>query len=139
LQKIKEGRKISEEEANDLAALLHDEHPHITEDLLRNVYKNRQAKFIQFIRHILGLEKLESFPDKVGKAFEQFIQGHSNLSLRQLDFLNLLKDYILERESVQKKNLIESPFTRLHPDGIRGLFSPSAITEILELTERLAA
>ena len=139
LQKIKEGMEISEEEANDLATLLHDEHPHITEDLLRNVYKNRKARFIQFIRHILGLEKLESFPDKVGKAFEEFIQNHSNMSSRQLDFLNLLKEYIIERESIQKKNLIESPFTRLHPDGIRGLFTPAAINDILELTERLAA
>ena len=139
LQKIKEGMEISEEEANDLATLLHDEHPHITEDLLRNVYKNRKARFIQFIRHILGLEKLESFPDKVGKAFEEFIQNHSNMSSRQLDFLNLIKEYIIERESIQKKNLIESPFTRLHPDGIRGLFTPAAINDILELTERLAA
>ena len=139
LQKIKEGKDISEEEADALATLLHDEHPHITEDLLRNVYKNRKARFIQFIRHILGLEKLESFPDKVGKAFEQFIQNHSNLSSNQLAFLNLLKEYILEREGIQKKNLIESPFTRLHPDGIRGFFNPATINEILEMTERLSA
>ena len=139
LQKIKAGKEISEAEAQELATLLHDEYPHITEDLLKNVYKNRQATFIQFIRHILGLEILESYPDTVGKAFDQFIQNHTNLSSRQLDFLNLLKEFILEKETVQKRDLIESPFTVLHPQGIRCLFTPKEINEILELTQRLAA
>jgi len=71
LQKIKAGEEITKEEAEELACLLHDEHPHITEDLLKNVYKNRKAKFIQFIKHILGIEILESFPATVTKAFEQ--------------------------------------------------------------------
>jgi type I restriction enzyme R subunit len=139
LQKIKEGKEISEDEAQELANILHDEHPHITEDLLKNVYKNRKAKFIQFIRHILGLEFLESFPETVTKAFEQFIFSHTNLSTRQLEFLNLLKEFILEKETVQKRDLIESPFTILHPQGIRGLFSPAEINEILELTKKVAA
>jgi type I restriction enzyme R subunit len=56
LQKIKNGEAVSAMEANELAELLHEEHPHITEDLLRQVYKNRKAGFIQFIRHILGIE-----------------------------------------------------------------------------------
>ncbi|OLN32604.1 Type I restriction-modification system, restriction subunit R [Desulfosporosinus metallidurans] len=139
LQKIKDGKEVTEDEAQELAALLHDEHPHITEDLLKNVYRNRKAKFIQFIRHILGLEILESFPETVTKAFEQFIHTHTNLSSRQLDFLNLLQDFILEKETVQKRDLIESPFTVLHPQGIRGLFTPAEINEILELTKRVAA
>jgi type I restriction enzyme R subunit len=139
LQKLKAGKDITESEAEELAALLHDEHPHVTEALLKSVYNNRKAKFIQFIKHILGLEILESFSETVTKAFEQFIHNHTNLSSRQLDFLNLLKDFILVKESVQKRDLIESPFTVLHPDGIRGLFTKVEINEILELTERLAS
>jgi len=139
LQKIKAGKAITETEARELAEMLYDEHPHITEELLQNVYRNRKAKLLQFIRHILGLEKLESFPDAVGHAFEQFMQNHSYLSSRQLEFLNLLKEYILDRESVERRNLIESPFTRIHPDGIRGLFTPAEINEILELTQNLVA
>jgi type I restriction enzyme R subunit len=139
LQKIKEGIEITEDETQELATLLHDEHPHITEDLLKNVYKNRKAKFMQFIRHILGLELLESFPDTVSKAFDQFIHSHTNLSSRQLDFLNLLKEFILEKETVQRRDLIESPFTVLHPQGIRGLFTAAEINEIIELTKKVAA
>ncbi len=139
LQKLKDGKEVSADEARQLAELLHNEHPHITEDLLRQVYKNRKASFIQFIRHILGLEILKSFPETVSEAFDQFIQQHSNLTSRQLEFLNLLKGFIIERERVEKKDLISAPFTVLHPQGIRGVFSPAEINEILRLTERLAA
>ena len=139
LQKLKNGQDISADEALDLAELLHADHPHITEDLLRHVYKNRKARFIQFIRHILGIEVLKSFPETVSEAFDQFIGQHSNLSSRQLEFLNLLKGFIIERERVEKKDLINAPFTVIHPRGIRGVFSPAEINEILQLTDRLAA
>ncbi|MGA2106577.1 MAG: DEAD/DEAH box helicase family protein [Syntrophorhabdales bacterium] len=139
LLKIKNGVEITADEANELAELLHDEHPHITEDLLRQVYKNRKAHFVQFIRHILGIEILKSFPETVSEAFEQFIRQHSNLSSRQLEFLNLLKNFLIEREKVEKKDLINAPFTVIHPQGIRGVFSPAEINEILQLTERLVA
>lgn len=139
LQKIKNGETVSGDEAEQLAELLHEEHPHVTEDLLRQVYKNRKARFIQFIRHILGIEPLKSFPDEVSAAFDQFIRAHTTLSSRQMEFLKLLKDFIIEREKVEKKDLISAPFTVLHPQGIRGVFSPAEISEILQLTERLAA
>jgi type I restriction enzyme R subunit len=139
LSKIKEGKEISSDEASELAELLHREHPHITEDLLRSVYKNRKAHFIQFIRHILGLELLKSFPETVADAFDQFIKQHTNLSSRQLDFLNLLKNFITEREKVEKRDLVNAPFTVIHPQGIRGVFSPAEIKEILALAEKLAA
>jgi type I restriction enzyme, R subunit len=139
LQKIKEGAYVSPTEAVELAEILHAEHPHITEDLLRQVYKNRKARFIQFMRHILGIEILKSFPDTVSEAFDQFIQRHNSLTSRQLEFLNLLKGFIIEREKVEKKDLINAPFTVIHPQGIRGVFSAAEINEILQLTERLAA
>ena len=65
LTKLKNGQAVSPPEAEELADLLHAEYPHITEDLLRQAYKNRKAHFIQFIRHILGIEVLKSFPDTV--------------------------------------------------------------------------
>ncbi len=58
---------------------------------------------------------------------------------RQLEFLRLLKDFLIERETVEKRDLIQSPFTVLHPQGIRGVFTPAEIDEILSLTGKLAA
>jgi type I restriction enzyme R subunit len=139
LQKIKGGETVTPDEANELAELLIEEHPHITEALLRQVYKNRKAHLIQFIRHILGIEVLQSFPDTVSAAFDRFIRAHTTLNSRQLEFLGLLKNFIVEREKVEKRDLINTPFTVIHPQGIRGVFSPAEISEILQLTQRLAA
>jgi len=50
-----------------------------------------------------------------------------------------LKVFILEKEQVRKQDLTESPFTLIHPQGIRGLFTESEIREIIELTKKVAA
>jgi type I restriction enzyme R subunit len=139
LQKLKDGIEITREEAEQLAEELHDEHPHITIDLLRRVYNNRKAAFVQFIKHILGIEVLHSFPETVAKAFDDFIAAHNYLTSRQLQFLDLLRKFIIENGVLTKKNLIESPFTLLHPEGIRGIFTPKEIEEILSLTEKVLA
>jgi type I restriction enzyme R subunit len=139
LQKLKEGMEISEAESEQLAEELHNEHPHITIDLLRRVYNHRKAVFVQFIKHILGIEILQSFPETVSKSFDNFITEHSYLTSRQLQFLDLLRKFIIENGDLTRKNLIESPFTLLHPEGIRGVFNPKEIDEILKFTEKLIA
>lgn len=139
LQKLKEGEAITEEEVHILADELHETDPHITEALLRKVYNHQNAKFIQFIKHILGIEILERFDDQVSKAVNQFITEHTYLSTRQIEFLNLLKNYIIERGTIEKRDLIQSPFTIIHPKGIRGVFSPKEIKEILVITEKFVA
>ncbi|MEI7787319.1 MAG: hypothetical protein WCI23_01645 [Chlorobiaceae bacterium] len=58
---------------------------------------------------------------------------------REMHFLNLLKTFIIEREKGEKRDLINAPFTVIHPKGIRGVFSLAEINEILALAERLAA
>jgi type I restriction enzyme R subunit len=139
LQKLKQGLEISEDETEQLAEELHNEHPHITIDLLRKVYNHRKAALVQFIKHILGIEQLETFAETVTRAFDDFISKHSYLTSRQLQFLNLLKNFVLEKGDVSKRNLIESPFTMIHPEGIRGIFNQKEIDEILNLTQQVLA
>ncbi len=139
LQKIKNGEKISEKEATALAKLLEDESPHITIDLLRRVYQNKKAPFLKLIRHVLGLEKLESFPDTVSASIDRFIREHATLTKKQLEFLSLLRAFLLKQGDIAKRDLISAPFTALHPDGIQGIFSPQEIHEIVELTKELVA
>ncbi|MFT3737996.1 MAG: DEAD/DEAH box helicase family protein [Breznakibacter sp.] len=139
LQKMKQGLEVTPEEAEQLAEELYNEHPHITIDLLRKVYNHRKAALVQFIKHILGIEQLETFAETVTKAFDDFIARHSYLTSRQLQFLDLLKNFVLEKGDVSKRNLIESPFTMLHPEGIRGIFNQKEIDEILSLTEQVLA
>jgi len=131
LQKLKAGRGISKSEIRDLAHLLEAQSPHVTEDLLRKVYDHKTARFIQFIRHILGLEKLEPWSETVTHAFDEFIAQHTTFSSLQIRFLQTLKTFILQTGKVERENLIAQPFTNLHPQGVRGVFQPSEIEEIM--------
>jgi len=107
--------------------------------LLRRVYNHRNAQFLQFIKHILGIEKLETFPETLSKAFDAFIAQHNYLNSRQLEFIHLLRTFLVEKGEVYKKDLVAAPFTRIHPDGILGVFNKKEIEEIVEFAQNLAA
>ncbi|NOR57591.1 MAG: DEAD/DEAH box helicase [Sulfurimonas sp.] len=139
LQKLKDGQTITHEEIDNLADTLHKEDPYITMDLLRRVYMNKKAPFLKFIKHILGLEELQNFPDTVSESFEKFIQIHPTLTSIQLKFLDLLKTFIIDNGDITKKDLISAPFTVIHPSGIRGIFKPKEIEEIINITQELVA
>ncbi|WP_241676962.1 type I restriction-modification enzyme R subunit C-terminal domain-containing protein [Chryseobacterium sediminis] len=139
LKKIKDNEPISDIEIEELSWMLSHESPHITVDLLRKVYNNRNAALVQFIKHILGIEILDDFPTTISKAFNDFIAKQSNLGVKQLDFLRLLQTYLIEKGSIERKDLISAPFTRIHPNGIRGVFDGKMMQEILQFINALAA
>lgn len=139
IQKIRDGKSVTEEEANSLATELFEQYPHITLQLLRQVYRHHRASFLRFIRHILGIEVLTSFPETVSQSMDQFITDHPMLTSQQIQFLNLIRGYLIDHGGIERRDLIQAPFTLLHPSGIRGIFSPLQINEILALTQRLAA
>lgn len=139
LQKLQQGLEITESEVEQLANILNEKDPWVTEDLLKKVYDNKRAKFIQFIKFILGLDELKSFTEEVSEAFDEFIAAHNTYSEQQIQFLLTLKTFLLRKGSIEKKDLVHEPFTKLSPDGILGVFKPSEIDEIIELTEKLVA
>jgi len=73
IQKLKSGKELNDDEVKTISILLQSKEPYITEDLLKKIYDNKHAKFIQFIKHILGLEKLENYTETVTKLFNSFI------------------------------------------------------------------
>ena len=137
LQKLRAGSEIDDFDIKQLADILRSEDPYVTEELLRRVYDNRTARFIDFIRHILGLEKLKTRTEAITEAFEAFIAKHNDFSADQIQFLQILKTFILDRGYIERKDLIDRPFTNLHPQGIRGLFSSQVIDEILEFAKKI--
>ncbi len=139
LQKLKEGKEVSDDEAKALADLLQDESPNITIDLLRRVYQNKKAPFLKFMRHILGLEMLQNFPDTVSASIDHFISEHTTLTSKQLEFLELLRKFIINKGTIKKKDLVSMPFTTIDSKGILGIFSSKEIDEIFKLSKELVA
>jgi type I restriction enzyme R subunit len=139
LQKIRQGLDVTDSEVMELAELLRSQDPYVTEELLRKVYDHKTARFIQFMRHILGLEMLESWPETVTMAFNQFISDHTDLTSLQIRFIMTLRTFIIQTGKVEKRNLIEAPFTQIHPKGIRGVFTPVEIQEVIQFAGSLTA
>ena len=139
LQKLQQGMEITDAETEQLANILQERDPWVTEELLKKVYDNKRAKFIQFIKFILGLDELKSFTEEVSEAFDEFIAAHNTYSEQQISFLLTLKTFLLRKGTVEKKDLVHEPFTKLSPDGILGIFKPGEIEEIIKFTEKLVA
>lgn len=103
------------------------------------MYDHKTARFVRFLKHILGLEPLGSWEETVTAAFEGFIAEHNTFSAMQVRFLQTLKTFVLQTGRATKKDLIDAPFTQIHPRGIRGVFQAAEIVEILHFTEELVA
>ncbi len=139
LQRLQAGEAISEADLGELAELLRRQDPGIDEERLRKVYDVRSASLVQLLRHVLGVEPLERWSTRVTREFEEFIARHTTFTAVQIRFLQTLRTFILQRGRVERRDLVDSPFTQLHPQGVRGVFAPQQIEDILGFTAGLVA
>lgn len=138
LHKIKQGGRPTDEELKSLSVFLQSQSMAVTVDSLRKAYVDRQAGLVRLLRYALGTEQPGTWDAKVAEAFEAFVQAHA-FGSAQLQFLETLKAYVLNHHKVVRENLVEAPFTQLHPQGVLGLFRGLEIEEIVEFSENLVA
>jgi type I restriction enzyme R subunit len=139
LQRLQAGEDVSDNDLRELAELLARQNPGIDEEKLRKVYDVRQASFVRLIRHVLGIEPLERWSTFVTRKFEDFIAEHTTYSALQIRFLQTMRTFILQRGGVERRDLVDSPFTQLHPQGIRGVFPAREIDEVVGFAQGLVA
>ena len=137
LRKIKQGNSITHEEIENLADTLAEYEPYPTEENLQKAYDARKVQFLDLIKYIMGIGGLVTFSEKVSEAFAEFIAEHNTLAPNQIQFLIVLRDFIIDNGDLTKKDLIQEPFTKLHARGFLGLFTPQMQTEILAFTNRI--
>jgi len=139
LKKLKAGLDLTGSEIEELAQLLKDREPYVTEQILQKLYDNQTVKFIELIKGILGLEKLSTWTEDVTKRFDQFIIEHNNMyNHKQIQFIQTLKTYVLQTRTIEKENLLNPPFTQIHPRGALGLFKTNEIEEIYSFARQFA-
>ncbi|MEI8055311.1 MAG: DEAD/DEAH box helicase family protein [bacterium] len=137
LQKIKQGKDIAKEEVEELADILAKYDPYPTEENLQKTYDARQVSFLDLIKYIMGIGGLVTFSEKISEAFAEFIAEHNTLASNQIQFLMVLRDFIINNGKLTKKDLVQEPFTKLHARGFLGLFASKMQEEILSLTNRI--
>jgi len=137
LHKIKQGENITQEEVEELADTLVEYDPYPTEENLQKAYDARKVQFLDLIKYIMGIGGLVTFSEKVSEAFAEFIAEHNTLAPNQIQFLIVLRDFIINNGELTKKDLVSEPFTKLHARGFLGLFTPQMQTEILSFTNKI--
>jgi len=80
-----------------------------------------------FIRSLVGLDR-----EAAMAAFASFLSGKS-FAANQIEFINLIIDYLTEHGTIEPQRLYESPFTDFNPRGVEGLFSPPQVQELLSV------
>lgn len=137
LHKIKQGEAVTQEEVEELADMLANYEPYPTEENLQKAYDAHKVRFIDLIKYIMGVGGLITFSEKVSEAFAEFIADHNTLTSNQIQFLIVLRDFIINNGKLTKKDLVHEPFTKLHAHGFLGLFVPQMQREILSFTNRI--
>ncbi len=66
----------------------------------------------------------------------EFISNKA-LTANQLEFINLIVDYLTEHGTVEPARLYESPFTDVSPHGPDGIFTTDLLDQLIRRLEEL--
>jgi len=80
-----------------------------------------------FIRSLVGLDH-----ETAKQAFSQFISGTAVLA-SQIEFINLVVNYLTENGVMEPDRLYESPFTDINPQGPEGVFKTTRVDGIIDI------
>lgn len=82
-----------------------------------------------FIRSLVGMDR-----EAAKHVFDAF-QATRTLSANQIEFLNLVIDYLTERGVMEPGLLYESPFTDLDAFGVEGVFDSASVIELIGILD----
>jgi type I restriction enzyme R subunit len=84
-----------------------------------------------FIRSLVGLDR-----ETAKQAFSQFVVG-TTATASQLEFIDLIVQYLTENGVMDAARLYESPFTDISQQGPEALFLPVRVTEMVRVLEEI--
>ena len=82
-----------------------------------------------FVRRLVGLDR-----EAAKRAFAGFLDGKRQAA-NQIQFVNLVIDYLMQAGWMSAAQLYETPFTDYSPRGVDGVFDPADVTQLLEILE----
>jgi type I restriction enzyme R subunit len=98
-----------------------------------HVTRAREQGLGLFVRSLVGLER-----DVAKQAFADFLSSRT-LTANQIEFINLIIDYLTEHGAMDPARLYESPFTDFNPLGVEGIFKPAEVTELFTVLSHIRA
>lgn len=139
LKRLKEGIEPSEEEIRELMVELNREGYTITEQALQQVYNQPTAHLLDFIKHVLDIEKLPDREKRINDSFTNYVVSH-DFTPEQVRFPTLIKNTMLTKGKCTYEDFNKPPLKteggldlgeRLFPHRFDAVFK--------ELTEEVLA
>lgn len=132
--KLRRDEQLTPQDLSELERIMVAETDATAEDLRR---VQDDGGLGLFVRSLVGLER-----DAAKRALAAFMDGRK-LNSNQIEFINLIIDYLTERGAIDPRRLYESPFTDIDDQGVSGLF-PAVDVKVLvqvlnDVRERTAA
>jgi type I restriction enzyme, R subunit len=84
-----------------------------------------------FIRSLVGLDR-----ETAKQAFSQFVVG-TTATASQIEFVNLIVQYLTENGVMDAARLYESPFTDISQQGPEAVFTAFKVTEMVRVLEEI--
>ncbi len=128
LQKIRSNKPVKPDELASLASTILTQHPGVDLDVLNAFYGRSAQELHLTIREVVGMDL-----STVERHFTQFLHSHPQLTHKQVQFMNLLKQYISEHGAIKLETLYQAPFTSVSHEGIDGVFSTDDVDELVAL------
>jgi len=132
LQKIRDGKPLTNEEETALASKLNNPKYFFNEDNLRRAYRKPGGSLIDFIKAALGTVRIKSREEELIENFHAWLATKS-LTPQQAQYLSLLKNRGIASGKLDLDDLFKPPLSILNAAGLGvELFGEKGLKDILE-------
>ena len=142
LAALRAGRESTDDQLVDLERTLHCElgrdDIQLSSRNIRIAYGLRVDNFLAFLRHLLAIDAIPDYPQVVQRGFQQHIQAH-NYNAEQIRFLRSVQEVFLAKRTLVEADLYDPPLTNFGRNAVERFFTPQEISDLLHLTQSLAA
>ncbi|MBU5349150.1 DEAD/DEAH box helicase family protein [Paenibacillus lautus] len=131
IQKLKRNKAITSLDIESFADMLEKEQIGTKEEFNQHFISGSENSFGIFVRGLLGLER-----SAAQEAFAALLQK-TQLNANQINFINMIIDYLCVNGVLEPGKLLDQPFVALHNEGVYGLFDDSTVDEIVSVVHAL--
>ena len=128
LQRLRRNQPLTPSDLKELGRMLEDAGGSL--DVIQQAAEESHGLGI-FIRSLVGLDR-----ETAKQAFSQFVVG-TTVTASQLEFIDLIVQYLTENGVMDAARLYESPFTDISQQGPEALFLPIRVSEMVRVLDEI--
>ena len=126
IHKLRWNERLSKEDLDILEQILIEAGAGTKQDLLK---ARAAGELGLLVRSMVGMDR-----EAAKRAFDGFLAGKT-LSANQIQFINLIVDYLTQSGWMRAGQLYESPFTDRNSKGVEGIFNSEQVDQLVGILD----